>query len=255
MFRRALLVGINDYRTMTPLKAPLNDLLQLEAYLVAERGMALRDVTLLTDHDATRERVLAALSAMISSGEGEELLFYFTGHGVQVPDAGGEEVDGFDEALVTYSEKTTELILDDELHALLREVPEDAVLYVVLDTCHSGSDEVLTHPDRKGRQRDNCVVIASALPDQSSWQMGSAMSIRRHGYEWWEDGRFHSTFTFYMLRLLRMFPEGLSCTRLIEKINLYLRIHDYEQRCTAVGSAALLERPFLRSLSQSLQLR
>lgn len=82
--------------------------------------------------DAVRQ-ALTDLSAKAKSGD---LVFiYFTGHGEQLPDTNGDEEDSLDEAMVLYDD----LVVDDEVAALLNRFAAGVRCVFVVDACHSGS--------------------------------------------------------------------------------------------------------------------
>lgn len=72
------------------------------------------------------------------------ILFQYSGHGSQAPDADGDEKDKLDETLVTYDSQDVQGknfdITDDEIYSLTTELKKytDNIVYV-FDSCHSGS--------------------------------------------------------------------------------------------------------------------
>ncbi|KAK2982329.1 hypothetical protein RJ640_009026 [Escallonia rubra] len=71
---------------------------------------------------------------------GDSLVFYYTGHGLRVPDFDGDERDGYDEALCPVDYMTAGKILDDEINArIVRPLPHGAKLHAIIETCHSGT--------------------------------------------------------------------------------------------------------------------
>lgn len=71
---------------------------------------------------------------------GDSLVFFYSGHGSQVPDFDGEEADGFDESLCPVDYHTEGKILDDEINAtIVRPLPYGAKLHAIIDTCRSGT--------------------------------------------------------------------------------------------------------------------
>lgn len=77
---------------------------------------------------------------MEGSQSGDSLVFFYSGHGSQVPDFDGEEVDGFDESLCPVDYHTEGKILDDEINAtIVRPLPYGAKLHAIIDTCRSGT--------------------------------------------------------------------------------------------------------------------
>lgn len=79
--RLALLVGINDYGLASGFR-PLSYAVRDVDRVAAGFGKDAYTTWQLTDHQATRENVLGALArATLDSRPGDELVFYFSGHG------------------------------------------------------------------------------------------------------------------------------------------------------------------------------
>jgi hypothetical protein len=95
------------------------------------------ETSVLLSEEATSLNVIECfrgLSGRLSAGDA--LLFTFSGHGSQVPSVSlGEEDDGLDETLCLFDR----MLLDDELHRLICEVPEGVSVTLVFDSCHSGT--------------------------------------------------------------------------------------------------------------------
>jgi hypothetical protein len=80
------------------------------------------------------------------AGSEHRFVFYFAGHGTQVPDSGvrdEDKQDGLDEALcpfdaVCHNGVPDRLIVDDELNHWLQDIPVREIT-VVLDCCHAGT--------------------------------------------------------------------------------------------------------------------
>ncbi len=151
MARYALCVGINEFKTLPRsswLSGCVNDANDLSKAL-RKFGFTSRNITVLRDREATKKRVMTALTAMVGKARpGDHVVFTFSSHGTQVPNQPGsqDEDDGLDEAFACYDLKQggddwdrKTLIVDDELGSLFETVPEGVLLEVLLDTCHSGS--------------------------------------------------------------------------------------------------------------------
>lgn len=151
MARYALCVGINEFKSLPRsswLSGCVNDAKDISKAL-RKFGFSARNVQLLTDQQATKRRVMAALKSMVAKAKpGDHVVFTFSSHGTQVPAQPGddEEPDALDEAFTCYDLKQSgedwdrkTVILDDELRELFATVPEGVLLEVLLDTCHSGS--------------------------------------------------------------------------------------------------------------------
>jgi hypothetical protein len=85
---------------------------------------------------ATAEAVTSALED--ASGKldgGDMLVFTYSGHGGQVPDANGDEQDRMDETWVLYDRQ----MVDDELYSLLGKLNPGVRVAIFSDSCHSGT--------------------------------------------------------------------------------------------------------------------
>ena len=144
--RRALLIGIDAYQSVSPLNGPVNDANDMAAFLVERAGFRQGDLRLLLDGEATRANILAAIETWLIEGTqpGDDVVLYFSGHGFQQPDTDGDETDQLDETLVPVDARVDEgrmvrgMITDDDL-ALLLDRLADRRTYVVVDACHSGT--------------------------------------------------------------------------------------------------------------------
>ncbi len=145
---RALLIGIGTYATLPEkmfLEGPKNDVPLIEKLLKEKQGFAPESIRVLLDKDASRAAILASIDEWLVNGTqpGDRVYFYFSGHGLQVKDASGDEEDGLDEALSTFDIAAgdgdwTNVILDDEIDAMLVKLKDRAVS-IVIDACHSGT--------------------------------------------------------------------------------------------------------------------
>lgn len=99
-------------------------------------GQGFEPRSLLTK-EATSDAVLAAIER--AAGEldrGDLFLCTYSGHGGQVPDRNGEdEEDRSDETWVAYDRQ----IVDDELYALWGRFAPGVRIFVLSDSCHSGT--------------------------------------------------------------------------------------------------------------------
>lgn len=137
MTKRALCVGINDY-SLRPGFNSLPDARQdgeaWAALLPNSFGFDAADVTLLTDQNATRSAVMAALTTMFQQCQAGDVVCYFhAGHGGRKPDGNG----GYYETICCADANGD--IRDSEISALAASLqPSIANFTIVLDSCHSG---------------------------------------------------------------------------------------------------------------------
>lgn len=146
---RALVIGAEAYPEelgWTPLRGPVPDARAMADALVERGGFERGDVRLLLDGEATRAGILAALDELIARATPGDLLFVsFAGHGSQVLDLDGDELDGLDETIVPIdpvdADGKRQDIRDDEIADFIRRanaVTDDVVL--VFDCCNSGTN-------------------------------------------------------------------------------------------------------------------
>jgi hypothetical protein len=161
---RALCVGIDSYPT-APLSGCVRDAQAWEAVLKELR----LEVTTLLDSNATRQRVLDALTTLVRSARpGEAVVFQYSGHGTQAEDLNGDESDRYDEALVPIDYQSGALLLDDDLADIYRQLPEGAVLTLFMDCCHSGTNSRFAPIDRsdaRGSERRRFLQLTPQLEE------------------------------------------------------------------------------------------
>ena len=138
--RLALTIGINAYPT-APLHGCIAD---ADLWHKTLQGLGFQMRSPLRDQDATRDGIVAALSALIGEARaGDTLVVQYAGHGAQVPDVDGDEAGGDtpgeDEALCPVDFADGKFVIDDDIAALIARLPEGAQLTFLLDCCHSGT--------------------------------------------------------------------------------------------------------------------
>ena len=137
--RVAVCIGINAYPT-APLDGCVADAEKWRATLA---GFGF-EVKRIPEQEATRQRILSELGALIAGSQaGDTLVFQYSGHGTQVEDIDGDEADGdtpgLDEALCPIDFGEGHFLIDDDIADLVRQLPADAHLSFILDCCHSGT--------------------------------------------------------------------------------------------------------------------
>jgi uncharacterized caspase-like protein len=187
----AVLVGVNHYEDphIADLKVCVDDVTAIhqalaEGYQVAK---LLTDAT--PDRLPVRASILGELSAVAqSAGEGDLLVFYFSGHGKA--ERGESYLLSRDTRLSAL--KHTAVAMRD-VRELMDQSPARAKV-IVLDACHSGASIGKAEPtmtlefiQRVFEEAEGIAVLASCKQGQQSW-------------EWPEKKR--SVFTYYLLEAL-----------------------------------------------------
>lgn len=115
-------------------------------------GFDEKDIMYLKDEQATKAGMVNAFNELLAKvSEGDEVVIHYSGHGHQIFDDNGDEIDGLDECLVCYDApmKMTEgydgslHFRDDELGAVVEKfrikLGKDGHILLFLDSCHSGT--------------------------------------------------------------------------------------------------------------------
>ncbi len=141
MLKKAFLVGINDY-TDAPLRGCVNDIMDMQAALRDLYDFKAENLRVLTDKEATTQALVDGLNWLAEGGvEPAVRVFHYAGHGHFVPDKSGDEPDGADEALVPYDCAKKGYLIDDHLKTLYERFPKNGNLTIIMDCCHSGSNQ------------------------------------------------------------------------------------------------------------------
>jgi hypothetical protein len=134
--KRALLIGCN-YSGANQLYGCINDIIQLKGLLIDVYGFAPSEIVTLRDDDPSnmprKARIVQELQALVAANPASAVIVY-SGHGTQLADTSGEEVDAKDEVIVPCD---YQLIRDDELNAILK--PYKGSGLAIFDCCHSGT--------------------------------------------------------------------------------------------------------------------
>ncbi|NTU69124.1 MAG: caspase family protein [Chlorobiaceae bacterium] len=256
--RKALCVGINEFQNHpgNALRGCVNDARQMAGVLEKYLGFSSADITLLTDAQATRAAIMAQLADMVNgarSGKYAYLVFSFSSHGTQVADRNGDEPDRYDEAFcpTDLAEKNGQwdpnhIIVDDELHELFAQVPDNVLVEVYLDTCHSGTGlkAMDLMPDRQPRYiaPPSMAACNEVLPLMARGLRRRVTEKAAKNVVLWAacrdnqtsadariDGTYHGAFTYYWVRELAAANNKVSRSELLKKVNADLGANHYTQ--------------------------
>lgn len=126
------------------------DALRIRNALINGAGMDPANAVTLLNVDATRGNLEAAVDELATRmGPDDTLVFFYSGHGAQVPREGSEsfDPDGYDETIELYDGSIT----DNDFSALLGRIDSRHAL-IVLDSCFSGgfAKDLISVPGRMG---------------------------------------------------------------------------------------------------------
>jgi hypothetical protein len=207
--KKAVCVGINNYPgTANDLQGCVNDANDWSA-LLTDFGF---ETGLMLDSQATRQNVKAALSDLVTSaGEGDVIVFTYSGHGTQVIDISGDEGDSYDEAIYVYDGT----ILDDDLRVIIDKINPKATLVVISDSCFSGTVTRLIPENTKPRfmparniSGDRVVRQRFLLPEANMPEiLISGCSDSEYSYDADINGRYNGAMSAMALSVIKQNPK------------------------------------------------
>jgi hypothetical protein len=140
---RALIIGVDAYQHVRPLKGSVADARDIEGAL---RSMGTADVVTLIDGEASRANILQTISALVQrTNANDQIILSIAGHGAQEPETiKGSEPDGMQDVFLLpgfepTAEGSKQRILGSEFNHFIRQFElRGAKVLFVADTCHGG---------------------------------------------------------------------------------------------------------------------
>jgi hypothetical protein len=239
--RRALLVGINDYPNPSDrLEGCVNDVFLMSS-LLQESGFAADDIRVVLNDRATARGIVERLEWLLEgTADGQQRVFYYSGHGAQIPGDGyGETVDSKDECLVAhdFDWSRDHAVTDDQFHDLYSQLPYGTQFLTILDCCHSGG------MTREGSSR----VRGLTPPDdirhrELKWDTGHQMWVQR-------DFAAEQKLVAERTRKPALFGEDGDLSRLGRSAGLRTDQRGFKQACRDYGHKG----PFMPVIIQACQ--
>ena len=207
---RALIVGIDYIGTVNQLNGCRNDAYAVKEYLETEHRSGL-ELQILTEDESvkpTYSKVRRAIKWLMSY-DGPKF-FYYSGHGTQRTDYGGDEDDGKDEGICCLDHN----MWDDQLYKLMVR-PLEGRLLCIFDCCHS--DTMLDMPRKRNPRKTNgeLICISGCKDDQCSYEVRAEHKNR-------------GLLTYSLLKAINKEPS-ISYENLIAGINAKIRKKKYKQ--------------------------
>jgi len=145
--KRGLLVGINYIGTDLELRGCVNDVRNVNNFLLSI-GYLQKNIRRLTDNTIqkpTKQNIITNLVNMINNANtGDELFFLYSGHCTQIIDTSGDELmksggGGRDSVLVPIDFIVNGFILDDDIRTILSQLKKGVRMTIIMDCCNSGT--------------------------------------------------------------------------------------------------------------------
>ncbi len=255
--RRALVVGIDHYPQLgdpAQLRGAVHDAEQMADLLEHRFGFPHRDLCLLKNSEATRERLTAEMEALVARAQPTDTtVFHWSGHGSQVVDLEGDEPDGLDETLVPVDGRLLHQepadLRDDEIRSwLARLESHGSAVTLIVDCCHSG--HIHRHSSLRPRYLPAFKRAAQTFPGPPTprpvadpWQSRPShyVLLAACGEDQlaWERpvgrGQFHGHWTWAILRTLARADHGATAAEIFEFSRACLRSENPQQEPVLVG--------------------
>jgi hypothetical protein len=153
--KHALIIAIGKYDKAVSGLAPIssaNDV-PLVVNALQSQGFTAANTVILRDEEATKAGILKALQNLEARlQKGDVVVIHYSGHGQQITDDNGDEIDGLDEAMVPYDARGRfepgvyegqNHLRDDEIGEWLtrirKAVGASGSVLLIMDSCHSGT--------------------------------------------------------------------------------------------------------------------
>jgi hypothetical protein len=253
-------VGIDRYSSLAPdgscdLLGAAHDVRRWSAYSRGALGVPAAQVRTLTDGEATREALLAALRALgaaVAADKGASGLVTFSGHGAALPDTGAVDSGIGTTAALVPADATRDgdalsgLVSLAEIEAALGDGAADTT--IVVDACYTR----VADADRPHRGLSDG---APSLPDRVASRLVLGAEPWGLSYEVPAGENWHGALSFALLTLLDQWtvrdPGGatwanVSYGDLVYRAHLQLDVWGLGQRPLLLGPARTSLLPFLR---------
>ena len=149
----ALLIGCNYENTDNKLQGCINDIKIMRKYLITQANYDKNDIIVLRDdleefEQPTRENILLKLQylveqANIPANNITELFLHFSGHGNNdlVDKYSNLEITGeIDKKNEYIFSSDLNIVVDNEIRYILKDLSSNIPMYIVMDCCHSGTN-------------------------------------------------------------------------------------------------------------------
>ena len=150
------------------------------------------------------------------------MIIYISGHGGQIKDISGDEIDGLDEFIPIGGNR---IITDDKLTNLL--ISQDKMVICIVDTCHSGSMVDMNYVYDGDKFKVNRLTLAA---ETNSFYIGACSDSQYAYCDTGEEVGYGGVFTIQLIeqRLLNEFlrnPTIETITKAYDGIEYFLRFH------------------------------
>jgi uncharacterized caspase-like protein len=139
-----VVIGIDAYQHVPPLKYAVNDAKAFYEYLVKQSQIPSENVTLLLDREASLSRLRSTLGTHLKNKASKEdmVILYFAGHGATETDVRSPDGDGLEKYLLPCDADPKDLYASAipmrEISYIFDRIRSERLIFIV-DSCYSGA--------------------------------------------------------------------------------------------------------------------
>ena len=235
----ALLIGVDRYKSpsLSQLRGSVNDVRLMRELLIGKFGMPPENIRVLENEQATHQAIIDAIRSHLiaKANAGDVVVLHFSGHGSQMLDRSGDEVDQLDETLVPHDSRTPGVfdISDDEINGLLLQLTRKTKnVTFIFDSCHSGAaargGNTVRQIEADRRAPPPSADFAGSVrgaegeadfrPNNSDYVLISGSLANELSNETVFEGRRHGVLTWFLASALKAAPDGTTYRDIMDQI-------------------------------------
>jgi hypothetical protein len=201
----AVVIGINNYPYIRPLKYAVNDAKAFYQHLVDSTMIPPENILLLLNEDAKLTRLRSTLGTYLKNKAGREdmVIIYFAGHGATEKDVTSPDGDGLEKYLLPYDVEPKDLYATalpmGEISRIFTRIQSERLIFIA-DSCYSGASGGRTISLTGIRS-----TISDGFLDRIASGKGKVILTASGANEVSEENENlrHGVFTYYLLEGLR----------------------------------------------------
>jgi uncharacterized caspase-like protein len=201
----AVVVGINKYAHIRPLRFAVNDARAFHRHLREHLGVPEENITLLLDEEADLTRLRSVLGTQIKNRAGEQdmVLIYFAGHGATERDVMSPDGDGLEKYLLPHGADLADLYASAlpmrEIQHIFNRIRSERLVFIV-DACYSGASGGRT-VSAAGLRANISEAFLDRIASGKGRVILSASGANEVSAE--DEKLSHGVFTYYLLEALQ----------------------------------------------------
>ena len=140
----AVVIGIDKYKNLPPLKYAVNDAREFYRYLTEVNQVPKDHVWLLLDQEATLENLRRTLGTLLrrSAGKDDTVIIFLAGHGATETDSSSPDGDGLEKYILPINADPMDLYSSampmSEIARIFQRISSERLVFIG-DTCYSGA--------------------------------------------------------------------------------------------------------------------